>query len=84
MDPVPRDKEPLSLCPACDSPMSVGYVIASREIIWSKKPQRVIVSPKSKNGDRIIAPFSPIKIAHQGALCCQNCGVVITFSSEVK
>ncbi len=72
-------------CPLCGGELEDGYVMAPTQIIWTKLKapfKRSLALPGIyRKGERVIAPFSLWRLAHQEALGCENCGIIVTISA---
>lgn len=70
-------------CPVCKKgSLKEGFIQAGSEIVWAKKPLRLRLITTDRKGEKIIAPISLTKLAHQHAAYCDNCGAVITFVAQ--
>lgn len=72
-------------CPLCDSVLEDGYVMAPSQIIWTKMKgafkRSFLPLGIYQKGERVIAPFTFWQLAHQEALGCENCGIIVTISA---
>ncbi len=75
-------------CPLCSGELEDGYIMAPRQIIWAKIEsafkRSLLPLGIYRKGERVIAPLTFWQLAHQEALGCESCGIIVTISAPAS